>query len=204
MKASWPPLQPVQPNHLTRGIRKEKFAHLPHGVWHPELVGVVRSYPPTQEEYDRRNVNRIANIARQKAAGRWTRKGVSNGNSRRQQKIDRADTRAASTIARHEARKQRIARVASHQAAIEAAPAEVKKMMDENFINAELLTDAESGNVALKFVTAVVMDPAQTMKDRLSAVKILAEFTKAKPVSKQEVAFKNSEDFLASLLTKPE
>ncbi len=198
------PVLPVVPNHLSRGIRLEKFGHLKRGVWHAELVGVVRSYPPTQERFDELLAIRRANIARLKAEGRWTREGVNNGNSRRHHQIDRADKRKAHTIALNEARQRRQDRIKAHRAALEAAPAEVKRMMDENFINAENLTDAESGNIALRFVTAVVLDDQQSMKDRLTAVKILAEFTKAKPVSKQEVAFKNSEDFLASLLPKAE
>lgn len=171
------------------GIRQEKFSHLKRGVWHAELVGIVRAYPRTQEIYDRLATAKRANIAKQRELGKWKHDGVSPGTGRYANKRKRAIWKA-----------ERQAKIASRTVALKQAPEEVKKLMAENHIDAAAITDAEKGNAVMTFAMGVVIDEGQSMRDRLAAAKLVAEFCKQKPQTKAEVAIKNAEDFLTSLL----
>jgi hypothetical protein len=67
-----------------------------------------------------------------------------------------------------------------------------------------MTTEEELGNEALKFAIAVVRNDTQPLREKLSAAKLVLEYTKAKPMSKQEVTVNKAEDFLAALITKKE
>lgn len=59
----------------------------------------------------------------------------------------------------------------------------------------------EYAKEALKTAVEVMRVPGET-RERLSAARLVLDFTKQKPVAKSEVAVAKAEDFLASLLTE--
>jgi hypothetical protein len=56
------------------------------------------------------------------------------------------------------------------------------------------------GAEALAFVASVVLDPAASASDRLSAARVLLTFTQPRPAGRQGVSVMGAEEFLAVLL----
>ena len=57
----------------------------------------------------------------------------------------------------------------------------------------------EYSQEALETAVEIMRVPGET-RERLSAARLILDYTKSKPVSKSEVAVSKAEDFLASLL----
>lgn len=77
------------------------------------------------------------------------------------------------------------------------AKAEAKKIVD--LMEQKKLVENEYAREALEFSVGVVRAGAHTIKDRLSAAKLVLDFTKQKPAAKNEVTISKAEDFLAQL-----
>lgn len=70
---------------------------------------------------------------------------------------------------------------------------------DESAKNRDMDTDEGKATAALDYAAAVVITPDVPLKTRLSHARLVLEFTKTKPATKQQVELATAEDFLAAL-----
>lgn len=144
---------------------------LKRGVWHPQLAGVVKNYPPTQEAYDKLAERNREQIKRLMAEGKWNRRGVPNGWARSKEVLAfvhrECDAQAAEAL--------------------------------QEMIKTGELPDDDMGNEAMQYALATLRNPSLPAKERTAAARLLADFKLPKPTTKSEVTVKKAEDFLADL-----
>lgn len=163
----------------TRATRKRGRRQHPawtgkkRGVWHPDLVDQIKGYPKTQEAFDKLQARSREQLIRQREAGTLKgRKGVPDGFGRQ---------------------KERVARIRKKHT--KEAKELILTMVEQGILNPD-----EASNEALQFAVSVVRDrETYQARERLAAARLVLDFTKAKPASKQEVTVKRAEDFLAAL-----
>jgi hypothetical protein len=121
-----------------------------------------------------RSIKRQMKARRADATKSWSRRGTFDGM-----------TREESRIAREVAR--------------ESVKATMAQLIDKGVIDG----DDKKANEALEAALQVMREPTQ-QNLKLQAAKIVLDFTKAKPTSKQEVTVKTAEDWLASVVADAE
>lgn len=151
------------------------------GVWHPDLVGVVRGYAKTLEAFQITQARCLAMVTKANAEGRAGRKGVPDGFAGRKAEVH--------TI---------------KQAAAVEAKELVKKMIDEEMLDAEDPRAEEALEDAVAVIRA--RDGAgkhvYQVRERLMAGNLLCAYLKTKPIARSKVEVANAESFLASLAAK--
>ena len=155
--------------------RKQSYRHpflrgKPKHVWIPEAVGIVCNYPPTLEAYQEMQRKGRELALRLHAEGKFTRKGVPDGwaNNKRGVATERA-------------------------AAIKDAKEIVQIMVKKAKV-----PDDEAAIEALDYAVAVVRDKTIDTRNKLSAAKLVLDFTKQKPVQKADITL-TAESFLEEL-----
>ena len=143
------------------------------GVWHPELVGLIRNYAPTQEAYDKQRENGRLQLAKNRAAGKCKgRIGIPDGWGYYGQEA--AELRAE-----------------KHEEAIRIV---------ELMIEQDLIPDDVAAQEALTYAVSVVRDgKTNGTRERLQAARMVLDFTKTKPASNANVTLNTAEDFLSKL-----
>jgi hypothetical protein len=145
----------------------------PKGVWYPDAVGVVRSYPKTQEDFTRRSNDMRERVKALWAAGKMkTRKGIPDGFAGKAAKVNQLKAKAAI-----EARK-------------------ILAVMKEQ----DLIDSDDIGDEAMLGVLQMSRDTSEGKRERLAALKTVLEYTKPKPASTSKVELTRPEDFLDELL----
>jgi hypothetical protein len=169
-----------------RSRRVHPVVHRSRGVWNPDLVGYP-GYPKTREVFEEKQRKNRERFLKWKEEGRLPdRRGVPNGFAGAREAID-----AGRAKARAEAKE---------------IMAKIKKK------DGEPLDDVRAED-SLEAAIEVVRARAEDAKgrhdylygvaDRLKAAKLILEFTKAKPATKNEVTIQRAEDFLEELAEEP-
>lgn len=156
------------------------------GVWYPDLVGKIHRYPKTEEDYKKLQERQRERVKVLRAEGKWLShgKGVPKGWGGKKQLL--LETRAK-------------------------AARDAEKIMTY-LLKEKLVDDDEMGNSALKAAFQIILaeaphpntaDPttlhAYPLKDRISAMRIVLEYTKAKPATKNVVEHGIAESYLENL-----
>lgn len=162
------------------------LARLPQGVWFPQLVGLVYGYPTTQEAFDA--VQRVGKrtIHINYASGAFDGRSLP-GPWRGQRRL--------------------------FNQALEIGAQRAKRVMEimrnDNLIDGGDPRGEQAIEAALQVVTSEITDVetgerrfAYGVKERLAAMRLVADFCKAKPVSKTHVEVKTAEDYLDALVGK--
>ena len=181
--AKWPiafnDISPGKGNRV-RSRRHPFLRDRPKGIWQPDAVGVVPNYPNTQAKFDVKVENsRIAYAARMaRGEPQITRRGVPDGWAGRGDELRAC--RAAAKI---------------------TAKVLVQKMIDKAIIVADERAEAA---LAASIEVVIARDEATNLyahpvKERLTAARLVLDFTKAKPASTQKLEVTKAEDFLAAL-----
>ena len=153
------------------------------GVWHADLVGKIHAYPKTQESYTQKQERQRAAMKGHIAEGKLTRKGVPDGWAGRKQEL-----------------------ITIRENAAAEAKEIVATMVEKGLLDAA--DDEALGNEAIQHAIAIVRAQdeegkfAHTVRDRISALAIVAKFTKATPVQKTAITLNKAEDFLAVLASE--
>jgi hypothetical protein len=152
-------------------------------VWHPELAALNKRYPQTQEKYDIKANNMRALVKKQQEAGFVpSRAGIPDGWSGQRKEVNALRAKAAAE-----------------------AKEIMKTMADEGLLKTGEDPRAEE---ALEFAITVVRavneedKAAWGIRERISAAKLVLEYTKSKPSTKVEATVNKAEDFLALLAAK--
>lgn len=157
-----------------KSVRPDITRMVPKDKWDAKWVGVVPSYPKTEEAFERRKEVGRATFAKLRAEGRPpTRKGVPNGWGERKD-----DLKLHRLRARRMAKKEMAQHVADGT-------------VDETLANGALLAVAE-----------ILHNPTTVTSDRLKAAKILADALKARPTQRIETTVSPAEAWLNSLSSK--
>ncbi|MES1994436.1 MAG: hypothetical protein V4457_12805 [Pseudomonadota bacterium] len=173
---------PVRPlTYKSKLLRKR-----PKGVWQADLVDRIKSYPKTQEAYDKLQARCRAQTIRLHAEGKLGRNGVPDGWAGRKPIINKI-----MTAARAEAREI------------------VEDMTDKKFFE----PDCEEARVAMEACVSMIVAekhcpdeqrkvPLYQPSARQAAIKTVLEYTQRKPVARTEAKLEKAEDFLAMLVAK--
>lgn len=191
-KLTWLDPKPKRVRRRRKGDRRELKSVRRHpamkgkerGVWHPELAGKVPGYPRSEEAFQLAAERCRAMVTKANAAGTAKRIGIPNGWGGTKR---RAMLEAMRTEAREEAKEI------------------VATMKKEGILPA----DDPRGDEAIEYAIGVVRAPeasggraVYTVKDKLAAAKLVAEFCKTKPVTRQQTTLETAEDFLSQLAKK--
>ena len=174
-----PPPPPPKRKPRTRSRGHPLMWDRPAGVWYADAVGVIPGYPSTQEIFDKKSRLCRERIIKLNAEGRAGRRGVPDGWAYRKKelKIFRA-------VAREKAKR------------IVEVMAKEDNIVDERAISAmvnavEIFETRDENSV-----------PIFSAKDRLTAMRLVLEYTTPKPAQKQDITLTSSEAWLASLAEK--
>jgi hypothetical protein len=171
-----------QPNKNPRAKPKRKKVrqwwcdYFPKGQWHPQLAGLIKGYPLTQEAFDKAQARCREQVTRLNAQGKMGRRGVPDGWAGRKPEIERIRRRAA-----------------------KKAKEIVAQMREEELLN----TDDARAEAALEMCVGLMLErdakghPLNRAQDRLSAAKTILEYTRKKPATQSEVKVSKAEEFLA-------
>lgn len=164
---------PKAPKRITS--RKQSYRHpflqgKPKHVWIPEAVGIVCNYPPTLEAYQEMQRKGRELALRLHAEGKFTRKGVPDGWANDKKGIAKERSQAT-----------------------EDAKEIVRIMVKKG-----LVPDDEAAVEALDYAVSVVRDKTIDVRNKLSAAKLVLDFTKQKPVQNANVTV-TAESFLEEL-----
>jgi hypothetical protein len=169
------------PHRLRRSRRVDPIVHRCRGTWNPDLVGYP-GYPKTLEAFEEKQRKNRERFQKWKEEGRFpNRRGVPNGFAGAREAIDQGRAEA-----RTEAK-------------------EIIAKMKRNGEPSEDPRSEESLEAAIEVVRAKAEDAngrrdyLYGVADRLKAAKLVLEFTKAKPATKNEVTIQRAEDFLEGL-----
>jgi len=161
--------------------RDPLYQGLDRTVWHPELVGKVRNYSRTEEAFKARQAAHRANAAARHATGKFTRKGIPDGWAGQREQLQ---------IVREWAE--------------ERAEKEVNHMIETGVLAAGT-TDEDMGNEAIQAALAIVRakdddgKPAYTGAIRVSAMRLVADFCKSRPITRVAASVIKAEDWLTAL-----
>lgn len=158
----------------------------PKGFWYPDLISIVPGYSKTYEVFQARQEQCREQVKRLLAEGRIIYGGVPNGWAFRREDADDARYYAAR-------RAQEI----------------LKEMVDKKIVDASN-PDEVMGNAAVRAALEIIeardLDNEDNflypVKDRLAAMRLVADFCKAKPVQRTAVAVNPAEDFLSALAVR--
>jgi hypothetical protein len=151
----------------------------PRKEWCPIKAIILPTYPATKERFEELRAVTVERIKRQIAEGNWHRRGVPNGWKGR-----KAEAEALRTAAAHEA----------------------KKIVAQ--MTAETNTDDPRAIEALEYAVTVIRakdadgKTVEGTRERLSAAKLVLDFTKSKPATTVNATVTKAEDFLAALAAK--
>lgn len=152
------------------------------GVWYPDLVGKIRKYPKTLEDFQATQKRASEAAKRTWERGLMAPKGLPRGWGRDMEKLAKAK----------EAGKQDAERI-------------LKIMVEKEMIDTD-----QMGDTALREALEIVRSRSADGKhvyparERLQASKIVLEYTKAKPAAKQEIKVNTAEAWLESLVRSGE
>lgn len=175
---SAPPAPSEKPKRVLKKPRKANRRNhpairgRPRGVWYPDLVGVIKGYPKTEEAFKAKQEQCRAQVIRLNAEGKMHRRGIPDGWAGKKKKAIRARAKAQKEAKRI-----------------------IEIMVEKNLVDPDAL-----GNEALQFAIEVVRDKTSHRRDSLTAARLVLDFSKAKPASKSELTVNKAEDFLAAVL----
>lgn len=159
----------------------------PKKFWYPDLCGIVPGYAKTYETFVARQEQCREQVKRLAAEGRkGTTRGLPNGWAFRREDADDARYYAA-----------------------KRAEEILKEMVDKQIVDASN-PDEIMGNAAVRAALEVIeahdLDNPDnflySVKDRLAAMRLVADFCKAKPVQRTALAVNPAEDFLSALAVR--
>lgn len=149
------------------------------------MVGVIRGYPKTQEDWQARSDLMRQQVRLYNAEGITGRNGVRDGWGRKKKLINEIQTKAKAE-----------------------AKAVVEKMIGtgtftpDNEQAAYALEEAVAIIAAEKFTPESQPVPLYDVKDRMKAMELVLRYTQKTPMTRQEMAVTKAEDFLAALASK--
>jgi hypothetical protein len=182
-KTKWPELTPdmlpprggPKARQPGKGSRRHPLLRArPKGVWYPDLVGVVKGYPKTQEAFNKKQEQCRAQVIRLNSEGKMGRTGVRDG---------MAGTKHILKTIR--------------QKRTDEAERIIDLMVEKKIIE----EPDEMAREALGYAISVVRTSSDVEKttDKLKAASLVLEYTRTKPTSKSEVTLNKAEDFLMAL-----